>query len=70
MVHPRLVLFIFSLFQTNYFYKKSIWENVHPVYSAGIRTHNLQDVSLFPLPLDLGLLSDKPSNYLNNFKRF
>ena len=23
-------------------------KNVHPVYGAGIRTHNLQNVSLFP----------------------
>ena len=29
-----------------------MWKNVHPVYSAGIRTHDLWDVSLFPLPLD------------------
>ena len=31
-----------------------MWKNVHPVYGAGIRTHNLRNVSLFPLPLDQG----------------
>ena len=27
---------------------------MHPVYSAGIRTHDLLDMSLLPLPLDQG----------------
>ena len=31
-----------------------MWKNVHPVYGAGIRTHNLRYVSLYPLPLDQG----------------
>ena len=31
-----------------------MWKNVHPVYSAEIQTHNLQNVSHFPLPLDKG----------------
>ena len=28
--------------------------NVHPVYGAGILTHNLQNTSLLPKPLDQG----------------
>ena len=37
-------------FQTNIkkFYNKYMWKNVHPVYGAGIRTHNLWNVSLLP----------------------
>ena len=31
-----------------------MWTNVHPVYGAGIRTYDLQNVSLFPKPLDQG----------------
>ena len=27
-------------------------KNVHPVYGAEIRTHDLWNTSLFPLPLD------------------
>ena len=33
-------------------------KNVHPVYGAGIRTHNLQNMSLLPLPLDQGSRPD------------
>ena len=29
-------------------------KNVHPIYGAGIRTHDLWNVSLFPQPLDQG----------------
>ena len=29
-------------------------KNVHPVYGAGIRTHDLWNMSLLPKPLDLG----------------
>ena len=51
-----LFLLIFGLFQTNIkiFYKKLMWKNVHPVWSAGIRTLDLQIESLIPLPLDQG----------------
>ena len=38
----------FSNTQHYKFYNKYIWKNVHPVYSAGIRTHNLQIMSLLP----------------------
>ena len=31
-----------------------MWTNVHPVYCAGIRTHDLQGMSLLPLHLDQG----------------
>ena len=31
-----------------------MWKNVHPVFGAGIRTHDLWNTSLFPLPLDQG----------------
>ena len=30
------------------FSNKYMWKNVHPVYGAGIRTHNLQNMSLLP----------------------
>ena len=37
----------FRLFkQTLTFCNKYMWKNVHPVYGAGIRIHNLQDMSL------------------------
>ena len=29
-------------------------KNVHPAYGAGIQTHDLKNMSLFPLPLDHG----------------
>ena len=49
MGQPGLFLFIFGLFkQTLQFYNKYMWKNVHPVYGAGIRTHDLRHVSLFP----------------------
>ena len=31
-----------------------MWKNVHPGYGAGIRTHDLWNVNLLPLPLDQG----------------
>ena len=46
----------FSVFSNKHhynFYNKYV-KNVHPVYGAGIRTHDLQIVSLFPKPLDQG----------------
>ena len=42
---------LFSVFfkQTSIqFYNKLMWKNVHPVYGTGIRTHDLQNVSLLP----------------------
>ena len=47
--NPSLFMIIFSLFkQSLQFYNKNMWKNVHPVYGAGIWTHNLQDMSLLP----------------------
>ena len=42
-----------------------MWKNVRPVYSTGIWTHDLQIVSLLPLPLDQG---SRPVN--NNYLLF
>ena len=41
---------LFLSFQPNIklFYNKCMGKNVHPVYCAGIRTHNLQFMSLLP----------------------
>ena len=39
-----------TIFKTNTY----MWKNVHPIDSAEIQTHNLQNVSHFPLPLDQG----------------
>ena len=33
-----------------------MWKNVRPVYGAGIRTHNLSNMSRHPWPLDQGFL--------------
>ena len=41
---------IITIFCKKYKYVK----NVHPVYGAGIRTHDLWNVSLLPQPLDQG----------------
>ena len=48
------------LFQTNIntIFQQINVKNVHPVYGAGIRTHNLQNMSLLPLPLDQGSRPD------------
>ena len=43
---------LFSSFQTNINF--FTWQNVHPVQAAEIRTHDPQDTSLLPLPLDQG----------------
>ena len=56
--------FIFGLFQTNntFFYNKSTWKYIHPVYSAGIRTHDLLNMSRLPLPLGQGF---RPNHFLH-----
>ena len=44
-------LFYFRPFQTNkpfILHTKIMWKNVHPVSSAGIRTHNLLNVNFLP----------------------
>ena len=58
MLIPASSPFIFGLFkQTLQFLQQIIvkkCKNVHPEYGAGIRTHNLWDMSRHPLPLDQG----------------
>ena len=56
-IGPTLAsLFIyFRSFQTNItIFTTNICENVHPVYGAGIRAHDLWNMSLLPLPLHQG----------------
>ena len=50
---PASFSFCFSLFQanTNTILQQINVKNVHPVYGTGIRTHDLQYMSLLPLPL-------------------
>ena len=47
--YPSSFLFIL-LFPNKHFnfYSKNLRKNVHPVYSAGIRTQNIQSMSLLP----------------------
>ena len=48
--HPGLFFVLFSSFHTHThynFYNTFMWKNVHPGCSAGIRTHDLQKISLF-----------------------
>ena len=48
----RLILIFFS--NNHYKFLQQIYVKKCPVYSAGIRTHNLRYVSLLPQPLDQG----------------
>ena len=46
---PASFSFILGLFkQTLQFLQQMYVKNVHPVYGAGIRTHDIQNVCLFP----------------------
>ena len=47
---PASFSFIFGLFQTNIntILQQINVKNVHPVYGTGIRTHDLQNMSLLP----------------------
>ena len=47
-------IFVFSNKQNNFYNKYLHVINVHPVYGAGIWTHDLQNMSLLPWPLDQG----------------
>ena len=60
---PASFSFIFGLFQTNIItiLQQIYVKNVHPVYGAGIRTHDLWNVSLFPLPLEISMLAASSS---------
>ena len=48
--YPASFWFIFGLFRRiiTIFPTYLMWKNVHPVYGAGISTHNLQNKSLIP----------------------
>ena len=49
MGQPRpLLLFILSFQTTLQFLQQINVKNVHPVYAAGIRTHNIQNMNLVP----------------------
>ena len=55
MGQPRPLFHLFSVFSNKHHYNsynKYMWKKVHPVYGAGIWTHDLRNVSLFPLRLD------------------
>ena len=58
MGQPRPLFRLFSVFSNKHQYNfyKYMRKYVHPVYIAGIRTHDLQNVSLFPITLRPGLL--------------
>ena len=48
---------LFSVFSNKHhynFYNKCMWKNVHPVYSARIRIHDVQNTIVLPEPLDQG----------------
>ena len=60
--NPGLFFFYFRSFQTSIttiFTTNICGKNVHPVYSTGIRTLDLWNMSLFPLPQDQG---SRPNN--------
>ena len=49
MCQPRPLFHLFLVFSNKHhynFYNKLMWKNVRPVYSAGIWTHDLQNMSL------------------------
>ena len=47
-------IFVFSKLYLN-FYNKCMRKNVHPIYSAGIQTHNFQNMSLLSITTRQGL---------------
>ena len=50
MCHPESLFRLFSVFfnQTIQILQQIIVKNAHPVYKAGIQTHDLQIMSLLP----------------------
>ena len=56
MGQPQPLFHLFSVFSNKLynFYNKWMWKHVHPVYGAGIRTHDLSNKSRHPKPLDQG----------------
>ena len=64
---PGLSSVYFCLFkQTLQFLQQIKVENVHPVYGAGIWTHNLQITILLPYPLDQGSHLSQSDLYIDN----
>ena len=57
------LIFVFSNKHRYNFYNKYMWKIFDPVYCAGIRTHDLQEMSLLSLPLDQGSRPDKLNLY-------
>ena len=60
-----IFLFIFGLFKNNTIFTTNQCEkcpNFHPVYGAGIQTHNLSNVSCHSLPQDQG---SRPKKFLS-----
>ena len=52
---PVSFSFIFRFFQTDIaILQEKLWENVHPVYNAKIRTHHIQHASIIVKPIDPG----------------
>ena len=58
MGKPRPLLSLFK--QTKQFLQQINVKNVHPVTGAGIRTHNLLNMSRIPQPLDQGSRPTRP----------
>ena len=56
MGQPWPLFCLFLVFSNKYykFVQQIYVKNVHPVYCAGIRTHDLRNMSLLPQPLDQG----------------
>ena len=52
---PGLFFRLFLYFQTHItIFTTNLCEKSPPVYGAGIQTHDLQDMSLLPKPIDMG----------------
>ena len=52
MGHPRPLLRLFSVFANINPILQEMWNIIHLVYGAGIRTQDLLNSSLLPWPLD------------------
>ena len=61
---PGLIFFYFRLFkQTLLLLKEINVKNVHPVYGAGIQTHDLWNMSPLSQPLDQGSCSGSEKSF-------
>ena len=57
MGHPRPLFRLFLIFSNKHqynVYNKLMRKNVHPAFGAGIRTHDIPNLSLLPQPLYQG----------------